>query len=130
MGGGNGTVVQSEPTILEEDNQSLIRITLNSGIDSERTKHWDYKVHWLREKVQRGDITFAWVASADQMADSFTKALPRPAFELQRNHNMGIRPHSYAVHDKIFRDNAAKFESKSSLRDGYYVHYCMMRRKF
>ena len=49
-------MLQDNPTILEEDNQSLIRITLNSGVDSDRIKHWDYKVHWLREKVQKGDI--------------------------------------------------------------------------
>ena len=122
--------VQKDPTILEEDNQSLIRITLNSGIDSDRTKHWDYKVHWLREEIQKGNITFAWVASADQMADSFTKPLPRPAFELQRNHNMGNVIHRYEVHDKIFRDNEAKFEDKCKLPNGYAVHYSMVRHKF
>ena len=115
---------------MEEDNQSLIRITLNSGVDSDRTKHWDCKVHWLRECVQRGQITFAWVATCDQMADGLTKALPRPAMERQRDHNMGIKTVQYKVHDKIFRDNAHKFENKQHLPAGYVVHFTMCRTKF
>ena len=121
--------VQRAPTILEEDNQSLIRITLNTGGEADRIKHWDYKVHWLREQIQKGSISFAWVATVDQMADSFTKPLPRPALEAQRDHNMGIKPLNYTVHDKIFRDNADKFAAKTTLAVNYFAHYTMIRTK-
>jgi hypothetical protein len=121
--------IQRAPTILEEDNQSLIRITLNTGGEADRIKHWDYKVHWLREQIQKGSISFAWVATVDQMADSFTKPLPRPALEAQRDHNMGIKPLTYTIHDKIFRDNADKFATKQPLAVNYLAHYTMIRTK-
>ena len=59
-----------------------------------------------------------------------TKALPRPAMERQRDHNMGIKTVQYKVHDKIFRDNAHKFENKQHLPAGYVVHFTMCRTKF
>ena len=61
------------------------------------------------------------------MADGLTKALPRPAMERQRDHNLGVQPVEYQVHDKIFRDNAHKFETKSELPGGYLVHFAMCR---
>ena len=48
---------QTEPTVVDEDNQSLVRIMLNDGV-TDRIKHWDYKVHWLRERVNNNDVTF------------------------------------------------------------------------
>jgi len=50
-------------------------------------------------------VTFAWVNSADQMSDTATKPLPRPAFERQRGHNMGIVKAKFKVHTEIFREN-------------------------
>jgi len=99
---------ETKPTVLQEDNQTLVRTSLNqSGTD--RIKHWDYKVHWIRQCVADGIITFAWVNSTDQMSDTATKPLPRPAFEKQRNHNMGIARASFKVHTEIYRENAHKF---------------------
>ena len=99
---------EPHPTVLQEDNQTLVRTSLNeSGTD--RIKHWDYKVHWIRQCVADGIVTFAWVNSADQMSDTATKPLPRPAFERQRDHNMGITKASFKVHTEIFRENAHKF---------------------
>ena len=120
---------QMHPTVLEEDNQSLIRITINDGVDSDRSKHWDYKVHWLRERIDRGDLLFAWVASGDQMADGLTKALPRPALERQRDHNNGNKTVEYPIHDKIFRENAEKFNTKEPAPLGSYVHYALIRHR-
>ena len=70
---------------------------------------WGYKAHWIRQCVADGIITFAWVNSTDQMSDTATKPLPRPAFEKQRNHNMGIARASFKVHTEIYRENAHKF---------------------
>ena len=100
---------QTEPTVVDEDNQSLVRIMLNDGV-TDRIKHWDYKVHWLRERVNNNDVTFAWVNSADQMSDTATKPLPKDAFTLQRDHNLGIFHHSYVRYDKIFREHASRFD--------------------
>ena len=100
---------EPKPTVLQEDNQTLVRTSLNeSGTD--RIKHWDYKVHWIRQCVADGIVTFAWVNSADQMSDTATKPLPRPAFERQRDHNMGIVKAKFKVHTEIFRENAHKFD--------------------
>ena len=68
---------ETKPTVLQEDNQTLVRTSLNeSGTD--RIKHWDYKVHWIRQCVADGIVTFAWVNSADQMSDTATKPLTSP----------------------------------------------------
>ena len=65
------------------------------------------------------------------MADSLTKALPRPALERQRDHNMGVIPIEYEVHSKLFRDNADKFKQKETLSEGYFVHFSLLlRHKF
>jgi transposase InsO family protein len=99
---------ETKPTVLQEDNQTLVRTSLNqSGTD--RIKHWDYKVHWIRQCVADGIVTFAWVNSTDQMSDTATKPLPRPAFEKQRDHNMGIARVKFKVHTEIYRENAHKF---------------------
>ena len=104
---------QQAPTVVDEDNQSLVRISLNDGV-ADRIKHWDYKVHWLRERVNNNDITFAWVNSADQMSDTATKPLPKEAFTKQRDHNLGIFHHSYVRFDKIYRENASRFDLAAS----------------
>ena len=41
-----------------------------------RGKHIERKYHLLREIVQRGDVTIIKIASAENLADPFTKALP------------------------------------------------------
>ena len=81
---------QTEPTLLHEDNQALIKISLNAK-DQERTKHWDSKIFALREMITDFTIRFGYVSTKNQMADHLTKALPKPALERARGHCLGSR---------------------------------------
>ena len=42
---------------------------------AERTKHFDIKYHWLREKVKSKDVELKYISTHDQLADIFTKSL-------------------------------------------------------
>jgi hypothetical protein len=70
-----------EPVAILMDNQSAIKIALNSATAfSNRTKHIDTRHHWIRERVCDGVIGLEWIPTADQTADILTKALPGPKF--------------------------------------------------
>ena len=44
-------------------------------------KHFELRHHYIRSEVAKGNIAMVEVATADQVADIFTKTLARPAFE-------------------------------------------------
>ena len=46
-----------------------------------RGKHIERKYHLLREIVHRADVTIIKIASAENLADPFTKALPQKSFD-------------------------------------------------
>ena len=76
-------VAMSSPTILYEDNQACISMIANNVI-SGRNKHMELKMHYVRERVQAGDIKVQYISTNEQQADILTKNLPRPAFEKLR----------------------------------------------
>ncbi|KAL0344258.1 UNVERIFIED_CONTAM: Retrovirus-related Pol polyprotein from transposon TNT 1-94 [Sesamum angustifolium] len=71
---------QEEPTRIYCDNKSAIAITKNP-VQHSRTKHIDIKYHSLREATTRGEIELKYCSTEEQLADIFTKALPRNKFE-------------------------------------------------
>jgi hypothetical protein len=75
--------------ILREDNQSCIDIS-NKAASNKRVKHIDIKFHYIRHKVRDGTIRLEKVASEDNIADIFTKPLPKPRFEKLRE-DLGMR---------------------------------------
>ena len=62
------------------DNNSALKLTKNPEFHS-RSKHIDVKHHFIREKVDEGVIKTQRVNTKDNLADVFTKALPRPTHE-------------------------------------------------
>jgi len=62
------------------DNQSIISMTKNPVFHSRR-KHIDIQHHFIRELVQQGFISFEFCKSEYQIADIFTKALPKDRLE-------------------------------------------------
>ena len=44
-------------------------------------KHVERKYHIIRDIVQCGDVTVTKIATTDNLANLFTKALPQKAFE-------------------------------------------------
>jgi hypothetical protein len=66
--------------ILLENNIGYIKI-INNSENRKRTKHINLRYYYLRDKVTNGEIILDWVQSANQLADSLTKALSAPAFK-------------------------------------------------
>ena len=62
------------------DNQSALAIAWNP-VQHNRTKHIAMNQHHISENINRGIIHSAFVLSANQKADIFTKPLPGPRFQ-------------------------------------------------
>ena len=66
------------------DNNGAIFIGSNP-IQERRVKHMDVRYHYIRERVENGDVEILRVDSADNPADMFTKPLGHIKFEQFRN---------------------------------------------
>ena len=56
------------------DNTSAIYITKNL-VQHSRTKHIEVRYHFIRDHVERGNITLFFIPTKNQLADIFTKLL-------------------------------------------------------
>jgi hypothetical protein len=84
---------QDVPTPLYEDNRSC-RMMSENPVSNNRSKHIDYRVHALRERVKDGVVRLIDCASADMLADVLTKNLPAPDFARHRSVMAGLMPHT------------------------------------
>ena len=75
--------IQEDPVTIYEDNQATIKMSKN-GIDHKRSKHIDIQYHFVKEKVEAKAIELKYMPTREMVADTFTKALPRDAFERHR----------------------------------------------
>ena len=61
------------------DNISAINISKNPVLHS-RTKHIEIRHHFLRDHVLKGDCVLEFVDTKNQLANIFTKPLPKDSF--------------------------------------------------
>ncbi|GJY12006.1 hypothetical protein Tco_0381315 [Tanacetum coccineum] len=62
------------------DSKSAIVISCNP-VQHSKTKHIDIRYHFIKEHVEKGTVELYFVGTAYQLADLFTKALPKERFE-------------------------------------------------
>ena len=77
------------------DNQASLDLVKNAE-HHDRTKHIDVQHHYVRELVRDDYVRMEWVPTKEQLADGFTKALPRPTFVEHRT-KLGVMP---IIHDQ------------------------------
>ena len=85
----------TEPVTLYYDNTSAINISKNPVMHT-KTKHIAIKYHYVRELVQDKEVKMGYVHAKEQIANIFTKALPKDAHEHLRG-KLGVIPLSKAV---------------------------------
>ncbi|GJS44445.1 VIER F-box protein 2 [Tanacetum coccineum] len=82
-------------TIVFCDNVSAIFLCGNP-VQHQRTNHIEIDIHFVREKVARGEVRDLHVPSRYQIADIFTKGLPRVLFDDFRD-SLSVRPPPAAI---------------------------------
>ena len=76
------------PTVVHEDNKSTITI-ISNGNDKGRTKHMDIRYHYVRELVQRKQLSVTYCPSSQMTADMLTKPLDIKTFLSHRTPLLG-----------------------------------------
>ncbi|GJZ61679.1 copia protein [Tanacetum coccineum] len=81
-------------TLVYCDNVSAIFLSGNP-VQHQRTKHIEMDIHFVSEKVARGEVRILHVPSRYQIADIFTKGLPRDCLSIEDklNYLEQPRPH-------------------------------------
>lgn len=75
--------LSTELPVLFLDNHSAIKLTKNPEFHK-RTKHIETRYHYIREKYEKGEFVLKSICTENQLADIFTKALPKVRFEILR----------------------------------------------
>ena len=70
-------------TTIAVDNQSC-KLLLENPLETQRSKHIDIMHHFVRERVQKGELKFKYVPTDENVADILTKPLPKAKFEVFR----------------------------------------------
>ncbi|GJT86297.1 hypothetical protein Tco_1068014 [Tanacetum coccineum] len=71
------------------DSKSVIAISCNL-VQHSRTKHINIRYHFIKEHVEKGTVKLYFVRTEYQLADLFTKDLPKECFEYLV-HRIGMR---------------------------------------
>ena len=82
--------IKGSPTVLYEDNAACIAQSKERYIKGDRTKHISPKFFSTHDLQKDGLIDVCQIKSSDNLADLFTKSLPRKVFE-QLSQKIGIR---------------------------------------
>ncbi|GMF62498.1 unnamed protein product [Phytophthora fragariaefolia] len=82
-------MANDEAVKIYEDNQGSIALAKNPEFHK-RTKHIDIRYHFVREKVEDGQVVLQYVSTTDMLADIMTKPIPATQFGVLRN-KLGIQ---------------------------------------
>ena len=79
-----------------EDNQACIKMAQNPEV-SARNRHFAMRMWWLRDMVSTKALSFTYIPTEKQLADIFTKILPKPRFMYLRDIIMSPKSHANRV---------------------------------
>ena len=82
--------MQPQPTRLYRDNSGSLAIANNPQYHK-RTKHFDTRNHYIRQRVEKGQIELEFCPTANMMADILTKALPTLKYHIHST-ELGLPP--------------------------------------
>jgi hypothetical protein len=68
-----------KPLTIKADNQGAIALAKDNKFYA-RTKHINLCYHFLCEAIEAGKIEMEYILTSENVADIFTKALPKPKF--------------------------------------------------
>jgi hypothetical protein len=77
------------PTPVYTDSMAAIHMILNDSARS-RIRHVDVKLSFLRQALKDGEVSIQFRPSKENLADGFTKALPRPEHQFQFKYMVNI----------------------------------------
>ena len=72
--------LQLDATSIYCDNQSCVNL-LENLVFHDKSKHIEFKYHYIRDMVQRGAVKLQYVATNEHIANVLTKPLARVKFE-------------------------------------------------
>uniref|UniRef100_A0AAV1V1U5 Copia protein n=1 Tax=Peronospora matthiolae TaxID=2874970 RepID=A0AAV1V1U5_9STRA len=84
-----GEMTSDEAIKMYEDNQGSIALAKNPEFHK-RTKHIDIRYHFVREKVESGEVVLEYCPTQDMLADMMTKPIAAVQFENIRD-RLGIQ---------------------------------------
>ncbi|GJS32164.1 hypothetical protein Tco_0530546 [Tanacetum coccineum] len=85
------------------DNKSVISLCCNN-VQHSRSKHIDVRYHFIKEQVENGVVELYFIWTEYQLADIFTKALPRENFEFLIN-KLGMKSMSPETLKSLAEEN-------------------------
>jgi hypothetical protein len=83
-----GELSDGDSILVLEDNQGSIALAKNPEFHK-RTKHIDIRYHFVREKVESGQVALQYCPTQDMLADIMTKPIAAPQFAALRT-KLGI----------------------------------------
>jgi hypothetical protein len=79
----NTTVNRMQPTVINIDNLGAIKNAENPRFHN-RTKHIDIRHHFIRDLIEKGDISVQHISTNENIADTLTKQLAIASLERHR----------------------------------------------
>ena len=101
-----GEMSINEAVKIHEDNQGSIALAKNPECHK-RTKHIDIRYHFVREKVEDGQVLLQYCSTKDMKADLMTKPISAVQFEGLRD-KLGIKPPSAAESSGSVEEKASR----------------------
>ena len=92
------------PTPIYCDNTCAVGLATDT-LKTAKTKAIDLRFHWLRDRVRQGQFKVLWIATDDNIADFFTKALPVHE-HIRRTQQLVVNP---TIHNTKRADRSSKW---------------------